>query len=158
MGALHWFSPCYGEASGSLRDNRTSNTRGITVCSTIESTWTAFNFSLEISQRNSQTSKEKCWWTIRKAKNLSWFWIKLPRIFQSLSICYIYVYHVAKNLRKEAVSDRFRIWAANKWNSSLQNTWPINRITNVDQTRVFLFNKGKDPGRLPSTSGALNST
>ena len=29
---------------------------------------------------------------------------------------------------------------------------------NVDQMRVFLFNKGKDTGMLPSTSGALNST
>ena len=26
----------------------------------------------------------------------------------------LYMYHVVKNLRKEAVSDRFRIWAANK--------------------------------------------
>ena len=68
------------------------------------------------------------------------------------------MYHVAKKLRKEAVSDRFRIWAAYKWKSSLQNTWPVNWITNVDQMRVFLFNKGKNPGRLPSTSDALNST
>ena len=34
----------------------------------------------------------------------------------------LYMYHAAQKLRKEAVSDRFRIWAANKCNSSLQNT------------------------------------
>ena len=44
----------------------------------------------------------------------------------------LYVYRVAQKLRKVAVSDSFRIWADNKWNSSLQNTWAINRITNID--------------------------
>ena len=42
------------------------------------------------------------------------------------------MYHVAQKLRKEAVSDRFRIWAANKWNGSLQNTWSIIWITDID--------------------------
>ena len=67
----------------------------------------------------------------------------------------LYMYHVAQKLRKETVSDRFMVWAANKWNGSLQNTWPINRTTNIDHMRVFLFNKGNGPGRFPSISGAL---
>ena len=153
MRALHWISPCYGEASWSLRNNWTSDTRGITVCFTIESTWTALNFSLEISQRNSLTSNEKC-----PGSQESKSFLDNTTTHISESEYMLYMYHVARSFRKEAVSDRFRKWAANKWNSSLQNTWPINRITNVDQMRVFLINKGKDPGRLPSTSGALKTS
>ena len=32
---------------------------------------------------------------------------------------------------------------------------PTTEITNIDQLRVFLFNKGKDPDSLPPTSDAL---
>ena len=31
---------------------------------------------------------------------------------------------------------------------------PLTEITNIDQTRIFLFNKGKDADSLPPTSEA----
>ena len=74
----------------------------------------------------------------QEAKNLSRFWIKLPRIFQSEFM--LYMYHVAEKLHKETVS-------SNSYNNCLN--WHTKHAASCIPRSLYAFLRllctGKDP-------------
>ena len=88
----------------------------------------------------------------QEAKNLNRFWIKLTRIFQSLSICYKCIRWPLNYARRQYPTGLGYGQLTNETVvckilypsiGSQILTIPFNRITNIDQMQVFLFVREK---------------
>ena len=114
MGVLHWFSPCYliGKHLGHYETIEPQIPVELQYLPQLNPREPLWIFPLKSAREIVQLLKK----SINEPSGSQESKLVLNKTITHISESeyMLYMFHIAKKLRKEAISNRFRIWAANK--------------------------------------------